>query len=115
MKVEEKIAKILERSANSSVNIKDISYATVVSVTPLSINDGGLILDGDDLLVNEDLLPHIEYYTEFTGDIGDETKTYKNVKVKTKYRLKKGDMVAIKEINNSKKLILFKVVKGDRY
>ena len=102
----------IEDTSREAVNIKDISYGTVESLNPLVINDEGLPLYKDNLLINEDLLPHNKLIQTATVDVGDDTKTYNNIVIKTSSRLSVGDIVALKEVNDSTKIVLCKVVKG---
>lgn len=109
---EEVMLQNIEKASNDYVNIKDLSYGIVESLNPLVINDEGLLLYKEDILINEDLLPHNEIYSSFKADINGETKTYSNVSIKTTSKIKKGDMVALKEVNDSLKIVLCKVVQG---
>lgn len=109
---EEILLQSIEKTSNEYVDIKDLSYGIVESLNPLVINDEGLPLYKEDLLINEDLLPHNEIYSSFKADINGETKSYSNIKIKTTSKIKKGDMVALKKINDSLKIVLCKVVQG---
>lgn len=105
LRPEERILRRIESTSIDAVNIKEITFGRVVTLSPLTINEGGLILTQRNLIVNEDLLSHKKTISYKEGnDTITRTMTVKSC-------LSIGDEIALREIDDKTKLVLCKVVR----
>lgn len=112
MLAEERLNNALQNHARGSVDIMETGTAKVVSVNPLQINKNGLILTGNMVYINPDLLDHEVKFDSLHGTIGDSTTTISDGYIYIKNQLNIGDLVAIRKMSNGKYYISSKVVLG---
>lgn len=109
---EERMFQVTEKTSNDYIDIKEIEIGRVVSLEPLQILNGDLPLFKENLYINQDLLDNTKEFTTLTGTIGDIETTIYNGSISFKSPLNDGDYVALKEINKTTYMVMFKLTKG---
>lgn len=112
MKWEERMLRNVERTSNNSIEIKEIEIGKVISIDPLQILNGELPLFSNNLYINPDLLANTKEFTTLTGTIGGSTTTISNGSIYFSSQLKVNDLVALRELNKTTYIVMFKVTKG---
>ncbi|MGE5627835.1 MAG: DUF2577 family protein [Solirubrobacterales bacterium] len=109
---EEKLLKSIERTAGSSVDVKEFEIGRVVSADPLQIVNGDLPLFSSNLYINSDLMANTRNFTSLTGTVGGSTTTITNGSIDFKQQLAKDDLVLMRKMSETMYVVLFKMNKG---
>lgn len=110
MKWEEKFLRHFENAAKESIDTKDIEVGRIISIEPLQIASGELVLYKENLYINHELLAHKKEFEILTGTVGDNQITISNGSISFTGSLKEGDMVALKPVRRDKTyLVMFKI------
>lgn len=113
MLIEDNFRRALRNTAQNAVDIKENEKGIIVSVNPLQINVGGLILTKKNLYINYELLEHNVSFKMLTGTIGDSTTTITNGSIFFSDKLEAGDTVIVREMQNNKYYVACKIVGGE--
>lgn len=108
-KWEEKFLKHIENTADEYIDIKEIEIGRIISFEPLQIMIGELPLYKENLYINSDLLDHTKEFTTLTGTVGDKIITISDGCISFKTPLKDGILVALRQINKNKYLVICKI------
>lgn len=106
---EEKMFKHIEDVSDDYINIKDFQIGKVISSDPLEIYCNGLPLYENNLYINTELLENTKEFTTLTGTIGGNETTISNGSITFKTQLKKDDYVILREMEDNKYVLLFKI------
>lgn len=110
MKWEEKLLRHIENTSNEYIDTKDIEVGRIISIEPLQIASGELVLYKENILINPELLAHKKEFETLTGTVGDTSMTISNGSISFAGTLKECDMVALKPIRRDKTyLVMFKI------
>ena len=112
MRIEEKLKSALENVSRGAVDIKRHQIGIVESVNPLRILVGELSLTEKFLVINIDLLEHIENFKTLSGTIGDHTTAISNGSILFENKLNIGDRVMLRDLGNNKFYVSSKVKVG---
>jgi hypothetical protein len=112
MKWEEKMLRNIEKTSDNYIDIKELEIGKVISLEPLQILNGELPLFKENLYINSDLLANTREFTTLSGTIGNSTTTITDGSISFKEDLKDGDLVALREINDTTYMVMFKLTKG---
>lgn len=108
MKWEEKMLRRIENTSSDHIDIKELEIGKVISIDPLQIICGELVLLKENLYINSDLLNHTREFTMLTGIVGDKSMTISNGSISFKATLEENNLVALRPINKNKYLVICK-------
>lgn len=112
MKWEEKFLQRVEKTSNSYIDVKEIEIGKIISIDPLQIVIGKLVLYKENLYINPDLLAHTREFIKLTGTVGDNEITISNGSISFENNLSDEDLVVLKPIGENKYMLMFKAIKA---